>query len=230
MNILFLDIETVSCKQSYSELSQRMQQAWAKKANSLKLIDCDLETAFWERAGIYAEFGKIVCIGMGFISIGNTNDNVLRVKGICGHDEKEVLQNFKNVIENSNISALCAHNGKEFDFPYLCRRMVINNIPLPPMLDIASKKPWEINHLDTMELWRFGDRKSYTSLELLASIFDIPSSKVTIDGSQVNEYYHRLSDLDSIKNYCIGDVIVTAQVFLRLKLMPIIRQENIIFS
>ena len=122
---------------------------------------------------------------------------------------------------------LCAHNGKEFDFPYLCRRLLINGLPVPSHLQIAGKKPWEINHLDTMELWKFGDYKSHTSLNLLAAIFDLPTPKNDLDGSKVKDVYYQDKDLNRIAKYCENDVVTTAQILLRYKGLPVIPQENI---
>lgn len=230
MDILFLDIETVSCKKSYYDLDERLQKCWDKKASALGFKDLEVSNSFYDRAGVYAEFGKIICIGIGFIITDKDGATTLRVKCLYGDDEKKVLLDFKNILDNNpNISRLCAHNGKEFDFPYISRRMIVNGITLPSILNISNKKPWEVNHLDTMELWKFGDRKQYTSLELLAAIFDIPSSKDNIDGASVNKYYYENKDLASIANYCLKDVVVTTQLFLRLNQMQYIDNDNIVF-
>jgi 3'-5' exonuclease len=173
-SILFLDIETVSCAGSYQELDHALKPLWDQKAAVLKKTD--QETAsdlFFEKAAIYAEFGKVIVIGLGIVTFDEHDVPTLRVKALQGHDERALLQDFKNVLETGfrqNSLRLCAHNGKEFDFPYLCRRMLVHGIPLPRVLDIAGKKPWEVAHLDTMELWKFGDRKSFTSLHLLATL------------------------------------------------------------
>ena len=158
------------------------------------------------------------------------NEPSLRIKSFASDDETELLSSFKSLLEkkfDQNKLMLCAHNGLEFDFPYLCRRMIKNGIKLPLCLDIAGKKPWEVNHIDTMELWKFGDRKSYTSLDLLAAIFDIESSKDDIDGSMVNEVYYENKQLERIAHYCMQDVLVTAQLFLKLNCLPVIPEENI---
>lgn len=230
-NILFLDIETVACSPDYSGLEERLKTQWARKATYLKRdelqTDADL---FNERAGIYAEFGKIICIGLARLKQKEgSKELMLNTKAIYGDDEKEVLLEFKRWLDKSgNQIRLCAHNGKEFDFPYLCRRMLVNDIALPYALDISGKKPWEVAHLDTMEMWKFGDYKHYTALDLLAAIFNIPSSKTDIDGSMVNRVYHHENGLEKIAKYCIHDTIVVAQLYLKMKGMPLIKEENIV--
>ena len=185
---------------------------------------------FEDRGGIYAEFGKIVSISVGFFTYTGPSLS-LRIKGFYGDDEKILLEEFNQLLAKFDPAklTLCAHNGKEFDFPYLCRRMLVNNIKLPVVLDTAGKKPWEVNHLDTMELWKFGDRKNFTSLELLAALFDIPTSKEAIDGSMVSTVYYEEADLKTISEYCNRDVLVTSQLLLRLNQQKIVKEENIHF-
>lgn len=229
-NILFLDIETVSCVPDYASLSDRFKALWQKKAAFLRSDDeKSFEELFFERAGIYAEFGKIVTIAVGYF-VNNGETTSLRVKAFANDDEKIILQDFKNLLENhfdQNKLALCAHNGKEFDFPYISRRMLVNGLPAPACLQLSGKKPWEILHLDTLELWKFGDRKNFTSLDLLAALFDIPSSKSDIDGSMVNHAYYIDKDLEKIAKYCKQDVVVTAQLFLKFQCMPLVAPEDI---
>jgi len=226
--VLFLDIETVSTHAKYDELSDRMKKLWEKK--SLKIRKSETETAeeLYPRAAIYAEFGKIIVISVGFL-----NGSEFRIKSFYGDDEKVLLQEFAELLNryyNYPDSMLCAHNGKEFDFPYIARRMIINGIDLPVPLQIAGKKPWEIRHLDTMELWKFGDYKNYTSLDLLTAIFDIPTPKDDIDGSMVGEVYWQQNDLERIKEYCQKDVLAIAQLMRRYLNEPLISEENIIFT
>lgn len=229
-NILFLDIETVSCVPDYDALDERLKPLWKKKAQFIKTDqDVSAENLFFERAGIYAEFGKIVTIAVGFISQGEGSTS-LRVKAFANDDEKVILNEFKGLLEghfDQNKIALCAHNGKEFDFPYICRRMLVNGIPPPACLQMSGKKPWEILHLDTLEMWKFGDRKNFTSLDLLAALFNIPSSKSDIDGSMVNHAYYIDQDLEKIAKYCKQDVVVTAQLYLKFHCMPLISPEEI---
>jgi len=219
-DILFLDIETVANTYDYSALDERMKVQWSRKANFLKRGQEQTdESIYHERAGIYAEFGKIVCIAVGKFYETESGDLVLKTKAYSGHDEKFLLTEFKSMVEKMDASSVkfCAHNGKEFDYPYLCRRMLVNELSLPAALNIMGKRPWEVQHLDTLEMWKFGDYKHYTSLDLLAAIFDIPTSKSDMDGSQVNAVYYEEKDLSKIKDYCLRDVVVLAQLFLKLK-------------
>ena len=224
-NILFLDIETVPQHSHYGELDERLKKLWDKKAKTLRDTEEQDAEEVYRRAGIYAEFGKIVCISVGFF-----NKREFRVKSFYGHDEEEILRNFAKMI-NSYFSdyLLCAHNGKEFDFPYIARRMIINRIELPSLLDIAGKKPWEVRHLDTMELWKFGDFKAYTSLDLLTAVFGIPSPKDDIDGSEVWRVYWQEKDLERIKTYCQKDVVSLAQVFLAYRLEPKLQEADVVY-
>lgn len=220
-DILFLDIETASMAASLGDLDPRFQEEWQKKAQQFQTSDdISPEELFFQKAGIYAEFGKIICIGVGyFVYIADQSRLQFRTKSIAWEHEHDTLLAFRDLLERRNWT-LCAHNGKEFDFPYLCRRFLANRIPLPVLLQIAGKKPWEIKHLDTLELWKFGDYKHYTRLELLATLFDIPSSKGDIDGSQVNETYYKQKDLESIRKYCLRDVEVTGRIYLSYLGLP----------
>lgn len=229
-DLLFIDIETVAVTNDYASLDDRLKVQWSRKANFMRR-DSQLtdEQLFHERAGIHAEFGKIVCIAVGKYLEKPTGELCMKTKVYSNHDEAALLIEFKQMIEKLDATSLrlCAHNGKEFDYPYLCKRMLINSISLPAVLNLSGRKPWEIPHLDTMEMWKFGDHKSYTSLDLLAALFHIPSSKSTIDGSQVNYVYHQEKDLEKIGEYCRADVIVLAQLFLKLKGYPLIPDDNI---
>jgi len=225
-NILFLDIETAPEYPSYDDLPEIFKKLWDKKAMRIKKEENDTPDFLYERAGIYSEFGKIICI-----SVGIMKDGEIRIKSFFGDDEKLLLSDFSKMLStkfNSKTNLLCAHNGKEFDFPYIARRMLIHNIRLPEMLDIAGKKPWEISHLDTMELWKFGDYKNYTSLELLAAIFNIPTPKDDIDGSMVGEVYWKEKDLPRIVKYCQKDVLTIAQLFLKYKGKPLIADDKVV--
>lgn len=228
-NILFLDIETVPEVASFSELSKEKQELFALKTEYQRKDDITAEE-FYERAGIWAEFGKIICISVGyFVNVGSNRS--FRVKSFSGK-ETEILEEFKKLLENhfdKPYHLLCAHNGKEFDFPYIARRMVINQIKLPAKLNLFGKKPWEVAHLDTMELWKFGDYKHYTSLKLLANILDIPSPKEDIDGSQVAAVYYNENDLDRIIKYCERDTIAVAQLLLRFSNLEILLDDEIIY-
>jgi 3'-5' exonuclease len=230
-HILFLDIETVPQYSSYDLLPENWKSLWDTKASYLVRNKEDETTeSVYPRAGIYAEFGKIICISCGFVQ-GNGEQKKLVLKSFSGESEPVVLAEFANMLNkwtNTNEQRyLCAHNGKEFDFPYLCRRMIINNIPIPPILNMSGKKPWEVNHLDTMDMWKFGDFKSYTSLTLLAQVLGIPTPKDDIDGSKVWEVYWKDKDLNRIVVYCQKDVVTATQIYLKLTGDTLIRQENI---
>jgi len=223
-NLMVLDIETVPQCSSYDQLPEHMKKLWDHKTQYQRKDETAEE--FYERAGIWAEFGKIICISVGiFTKSGATG---LRVKSFASHEEKELLIKFADLLRSqpSNL-ILCAHNGKEFDFPYICRRMLINGVQMPLQLEISGKKPWEVNHLDTMELWKFGDYKSYTSLSLLTAIFDIPTPKNDIDGSMVGHVYWAENNLERITIYCQKDVVATAQLLRRYRGEDLISEDYI---
>ncbi len=233
-NILFLDIETVSGVSKYDNLEKGLKDLWDKKCSGPRfdLENHTVEELYEKKAAIFAEFGKIVVIGMGFIYSSENNPPELRLSALYDNDETRLLKNFKDLLENkfSPSTALCAHNGKEFDFPYICRRMTVLGIKLPKILQLSNKKPWEVPHLDTMEMWKFGDRKAYTSLDLLTNILNIPSSKDLMDGGMVHEYYYMKKDLESVKDYCLRDVIALAQVFLKMNFLDTIPEQNITYT
>lgn len=229
-NILFVDIETVPQHPEYDNLGTEWKELWGKKAEIL-LRNREDETieSIYNRAGIYAEFGKIICISCGIIQ-GTGNDRKLLLKSFAGDSEQILLHEFSEMLRKwagNETKYLCAHNGKEFDFPYLCRRMIINGLSIPTILNSSGKKPWEVNFLDTMELWKFGDFKNYTSLSLLATALSIPTPKDDIDGSMVGEVYWKERNIDRIVNYCQKDVATTVQVFLKMTGEVAIRSTNI---
>ena len=224
--IMVLDIETVPQYPSFNELPTEFQQLWDQKTR-FQRRDGETPAEFYARGGILAEFGKIICISVGIFSTKTEKLN-LRVKSFYGDNEKNVLQLFIDLLKKQSDSLiLCAHNGKEFDFPYLCRRMLINGLKIPVQLNLHGKKPWEIMHLDTMDLWKFGDFKNYTSLKLLAAVFGIPSPKDDIDGSMVNEVYWKENNLERIRTYCEKDVITTARILLKFKSVVSLPDEQI---
>jgi len=227
-DVLFLDIETVPGFPSYETLDPFFQTLWEKKSKQFRLPE-QVAADVYERAGIYSEFGKIICISVGLIK--EKNPYSFRLKSFYGDDEKMLLSEFSDMLykfcRTNKEALLCAHNGKEFDFPYIARRMVINSMIIPEILDNAGKKPWEINLLDTMDLWKFGDYKNYTSLELLTSILGIPSPKDDIDGSMVAGIYYVEKDLKRIVKYCEKDVLAIGQVLLRFVNLPGISDERI---
>lgn len=216
-NILFLDIETVPEQADFNSLNEEKQLLWEQKTAYQRKEEITPED-FYDRAGIWAEFGKIICISAGYF-VNKGNDRSFRVTTFHG-EEATLLKKFKNLLDehfNHPKHLLCAHNGKEFDFPYIARRLLIHGIKLPYKLNLFGKKPWEVPHLDTMELWKFGDYKHYTSLKLMANVLGIPSPKEDMDGSMVRDVYYKENDLDRIITYCELDVVTTAQVFLRLR-------------
>jgi hypothetical protein len=227
-DVLFLDIETVPAASSYEQLEPVMQILWDKKSKQFRSPD---QTAgdVYERAGIYSEFGKIICISVGLIK--EKNPFIFRLKSFYGNEEKSLLSDFSAMLSKFSKTnkevLLCAHNGKEFDYPYISRRMIINGLIIPEILDNAGKKPWEIKLLDTMDLWKFGDYKNYTSLDLLTSILGIPTPKDDIDGSMVAGIYYGENDIERIVRYCEKDVLAIAQVLLRFMNLPEINDDKI---
>jgi uncharacterized protein YprB with RNaseH-like and TPR domain len=226
-NILFLDIETVPEQPVFSSLNDAKKELWEQKSQYQR-GEISAED-FYERAGIWAEFGKIICISVGYFTFQG-DIRQFRVTSFYG-DEVKILKDFKNLLITHFSQAkhlLCAHNGKEFDFPYIVRRMIINQIELPYKLNLFGKKPWEVPHLDTLEMWKFGDYKNYTSLKLLTNVLGIPSPKDDIDGSQVYRIFYEENGLDRIITYCEKDTIAVAQVFLRLRGDSILDDSEII--
>jgi 3'-5' exonuclease len=224
-NVLFLDVETTPLVYKYTDLDAHIKPLWDSK---FRYQQAETPESQYKKAGIYAEFAKIICISVGFF-----NDETFRVKSFYGHDEKIILQDFAALLNkhyNRKDHLLCAHNGKEFDFPFLCRRMLINSLKLPKTLNISGKKPWEVNHLDTMDLWKFGDYKNYTSLNLLAAVFNIPTPKDDIDGSDVSRVYWEEKDLERIVTYCQKDVLTVAQLLLRFMGEPLIENKNVVVA
>ncbi len=230
--VLFLDIETVPQQYEYIDLDQKSKDLFELKTRFHKNSDNTYETLYNEKAGILAEFGKIVCISVGMVHENNMNKSI-RIKSFAHDDEETLLKQFKKLLDdyyNTPYHVLCGHNAKEFDFPYICRRMLIHGISLPKILDIAGKKPWEINHVDTMELWKFGDYKAYTSLALLCHVFQIPTPKDDISGADVARVYYEENNLERIVKYCEKDVVALIQLLLKMQNESLIEVENIHFS
>lgn len=227
-NILFLDIETVPEEDNFKALDEEMKLLWEQKTQYQRRDEYTPED-FYERAGIWAEFGKIVCISVGYFANKSDIRN-FRVTSFFG-EEKKILKDFANLLDthfNGAQHLLCGHNAKEFDFPFIARRMIINQIAIPNKLNLFGKKPWEIPHLDTLELWKFGDYKHFTSLKLLTKILGIPSPKGDIDGSQVAQVFYVEKDIDRIVTYCEKDVIAVAQIFLRLRRDELLIEDEIL--
>ncbi len=228
-NILFLDIETVPQCEGFEQAEETYQKLWEEKARFLLKNEEDTAASVFERAGIYAEFGKIVCISVGMIN-QRGGERELRIKSFAGDDELELLSSFATMLDrffSGDQHLLCGHNGKEFDFPYIARRMLIQGVPVPKILDTAGKKPWEVKHLDTMQMWKFGDYKHFTSLKLLAHVFGLPTPKDDIDGSQVAGVYWQEKNLERIVTYCEKDVVTLVQVYLKMTQLPILKESEI---
>lgn len=229
-NILFIDIETVPLHYRFDEMTEEMQLLWSDKTRFIQQREEKDAAEVYERAGVYAEFGKVICISIGYLH-QSAGDKMLRITSFAGEDEREVLEDFAGLL-NSRFSAphyfMCGHNIKEFDIPYLCRRMLIHGMRLPEMLNIAGKKPWEVKHLDTMELWKFGDYKHFTSLNLLTRIFDIPTPKDDISGADVAKVFYEEKDLERIVRYCEKDVVAVAQLLLSMKGDPRVEEKNVV--
>ena len=237
-NILFLDIETVSGKPELEGLSEDFQELWKIKARQLARNtdeeEPDYAALYKGRAAIFAEFGKIVCISVGVVYRDKDDQRLkVRLKSFASENEKELLYAFSQMVfkfyNNPSKHGFCGHNSKEFDIPYICRRMVVHQLPLPTPFNISGKKPWETSHiLDTMEMWKFGDRKHYTSLKLLAAVLGFPSPKDDIDGSDVGRVYWEEKDLERLSLYCEKDVLATVQLYLRYKYMPLLEEDQVL--
>jgi 3'-5' exonuclease len=230
-DILFIDIETVPQQADFKDISEHFQKLWDKKSAFFRQ-ESESAADVYQRAGIYAEFGKIICISCGVI-VQKNGERYYRVKSFHDTDEKKLLSGFNDMIDkftSNPARRICAHNGQEFDYPYIARRTLINGLPLPHTLDIAGSKPWEIKErlLDTLQMWKFGDYKNYTSLDLLCAAFDIPTPKDDIDGSMVAHVYYQEGDLDRIVRYCEKDTLALANLFLRYKGEPIISINNVL--
>lgn len=226
-NILFFDIETVPELENFKDLDHEMQHLWDQKTHYQRRDEVNAED-FYSRAGIWAEFGKIICISVGFFNIKGDLRN-FRITSFIG-EESQILKDFTQLL-NQHFAGpqhlLCGHNAKEFDIPFIARRMIINGMALPSKLNLFGKKPWEIPHLDTLELWKFGDYKHFTSLKLLAKILGIPSPKDDIDGSEVAAVYYQEKNIDRILIYCEKDTLTVAQIFLRMRNEPLLIPEEV---
>jgi len=228
-NVLFLDIETVPQHKFWKDVPEIDKELFDAKTTYARK-ETDTAETYYNKAGIWAEFGKIICISVGFF-VDRKEALEFRTTSFSGFYEKEILLDFKELLENhfnKSQHVLCAHNGKEFDFPYIARRMIINEMLLPQQLNLFGKKPWEIPHLDTLELWKFGDYKHYTSLKLLTHVLNIPSPKQDIDGSEVRDVFYIDKDIDKIVDYCERDTVAVAQLLLRFNNLPLIKDNNII--
>ena len=231
-NLLLIDIETVPLEKTYASLPDKMQQLWSKKSALIDPTETDSSKTFEQRAGIYAEFGKIICIGLGYF-VRMKNSYTLKIKSIASTDEKEILTEFKlvcNKFFKSSEKQFCGHNIREFDIPYICRRSFINQIALPDILaDLQYKKPWENPMMDTLQFWKFGEYKNFTSVDLLSTVLGIESPKGDIDGSDVARVYWQENDLARIVNYCNRDIVTVGQILMKLNAMNLLNEEEITY-
>ncbi|NND93515.1 MAG: 3'-5' exonuclease [Flavobacteriales bacterium] len=228
--ILFIDIETAPLAYQFSELDDRTQELWSLKTRWVQEREEKSPEEVYERAGIYAEFSKVICASVGYFA-NVDGERTFRIKSFCGDDEKALLTDLAELFKkffSRNGTLLCAHNGKEFDFPFLARRYIINGLRLPDVLDLAGKKPWEVSHLDTMDLWKFGDYKHYTSVDLLSHALGIPSPKSDISGADVAKVYHEDHDLERIQTYCEKDVITVARILARFKGSKVLEDKELV--
>jgi len=228
-DILFLDIETVPRWKTHADMPEHFSALWSDKMVYATEKEGKTAEELFDRAGIYAEFGKIICITVGIV-VMREGKTILRLKSFASDNEKELLEDFGKLLMHKFSRPehyLCAHNGKEFDFPYIARRMLVNGIKLPQPLDLAGRKPWEVKHLDTLELWKFGDYKHYTSLNLLAALFDIPTPKDDIKGSDVAHVYWQEQNLKRIVTYCEKDVVTIVQLYMRYTRCALIEDDQI---
>jgi len=233
-NLLVIDIETVPGAPDFQRLSENWQELWQDKVSKIMPENTTPAEFYLQKAGILAEFGKIVCISTGFFYNDLNNNLCFKLKSFSGEDEQEILQSFSQLLDTFRSKRgnfyIAGHNLKEFDIPYICRRMVIQELPLPESLQLSGKKPWETNLVDTMELWKFGDYKNYVSLKLLAGVLGIATPKDDIDGSMVRAVYYEEKNLPRIVVYCQKDVITVANILLRFRQLPYLKKENIIIA
>lgn len=232
-NFLIIDIETVSERMNYDGLSSEWQHLWEEKVYRSIPENTAVTEYYPQRAGVMAEFAKVVCISIGYFKRGREG-NQFRVKSIFGEDELELLKQFISTVDQLEAAnkhwSFTGHNIKEFDIPFLCRRLLINGMAIPPYLDFQNMKPWETNMVDTFQYWRFGDYKNYTSLKLLAAALNVPSPKDDIDGSMVGNVYWKEKDLQRIAVYCQKDIVTVANIILRFKHLPLLTEEQVIFT
>ncbi len=232
-NFLIIDIETVSSHKDFETMSAEWQHLWEEKVIRSLPDDCSFAEYYPQRAGIMAEFGKVVCISIGYFK-KDKGSHQFRVKSIFGDDEKVLLKDFVNTVDQleavHNRWSFTGHNIKEFDIPYLCRRLLVNGLPIPTYLDFQNMKPWETNMIDTFQYWRFGDYKNYTSLKLLAAALNVPSPKDDIDGSMVGKVYWEEKNLQRIATYCQKDIVTVANIILRFKNLPILEEDQVVFT
>lgn len=230
-SLIFIDIETVSSGKTFEDLPEEWKALWEKKFSKSLPDDTSIELYYQQRAALYAEFSRIVCISFGYYN-GYRHEQTLRIKSLCGDNEKELLTDFRDIIsgfeKHHKNWIFAGHNIKDFDLPFLSRRLIINSLMLPRSMDFYNLKPWEYHVVDTMNIWRFGDFRHFTSLELMAVSLGIPSPKSDIDGSQVAEIFWQ-KDFSRIVEYCQRDVLTVANIIRRLNNQPALTDSQIEF-
>ncbi|HMG82569.1 MAG TPA: ribonuclease H-like domain-containing protein [Ferruginibacter sp.] len=231
-DFLIIDIETVSQQPGFDLLSADWQQLWQDKVKHSLPDNISPGEYYPQRAGVMAEFAKVVCISLGYFK-KEQGKYQLRVKSIYNIEEKELLKAFIQTVDQLYISnnnwSFTGHNIKEFDVPFLCRRILINDLPIPPYLDFQNMKPWETNMVDTFQYWRFGDYKQYTSLKLLAAALNVPSPKDDIDGSMVGDVFWKEKNIERIAFYCQKDVVTVANIVCRFKNLRLLNSDQVVF-
>ncbi len=232
-NFLVIDMETVTVSKDFDALEQSWQHLWREKATRSLPQHTTLAEHYLQRAGVMAEFAKIVCISIGYFK-NEGGSTQFRIKSFFDVQERDLLQHFVAVVTQfravSNHWVFTGHNIKEFDIPFLCRRLIVNGLGIPSFLDFQNRKPWQTNLVDTFQYWRFGDYKHFTSLQLLAAALNIPSPKDDMEGSQVGHVYWVEKDLQRIVTYCQRDVLTVANVLLRFKNQPLLTGEQVVFA
>ncbi len=234
-DLIVIDIETASAATDYNKLDDNWKKLWEQKVSRILPENTSAAEFYLQRAGVMAEFSKIICISIGYFV--REQQLKIRIKSFYGDDEKKLLNEFLNTvnkIETFNSKwCFAGHNIKEFDIPFICRRLLVNNIRIPSYLNFQAMKPWETNIVDTFQYWRFGDYKNFTSLNLLAAAMGVPSSKIDIDGSMVGELYHntdaeqRFKNMQRIVKYCQKDVVTTANIILRFKNISLVHENDV---
>jgi len=231
-NLLLIDIETVPCYYDHAAMPETWQQLWEQKVQRSLPENTSAAEYYTQRAGVMAEFSRIVCISIGYFQLQAGIPMQLRIKSFFDQEEKDLLRNFLATVQlmesvNKHWS-FTGHNIKEFDIPFICRRLLINNMAIPPNLDFQHMKPWETNLVDSFQYWRFGDYKNFTSLNLLAACLNIPSPKDDIDGSKVAYVYYEEKNIERIVNYCQKDVVTVANIMLRFKGMELVGEVVVV--
>lgn len=216
-----IDIETVRIVEKYEDLSQEWKSAWEyknKQSGEVPFFE-ELSDSWEKTASLYAEFSKVCAVSLVFM-IG---DEKIKYKEFYGEDEallltdlRAFLQRMSEGVEGKNYR-LIGHAAKYFDYPFLCKRYIINSILIPTLLDTAHLKPWESRNLCTnQDVWKMGGSGAGSSLQALCNALAIPVSKVDLVGDEVGAAYYR-GEVERIAKYCTLDTIATFNVVRRVK-------------